>query len=123
VQIDRTIPNNKPDIIIRNSGKRNVCVNRCCNLRRQKCDQQRSRELSRGDSGNTAHVECKNQCKRGNWNHLKLIYKVPQQRTGKARIQGTTQNSHIGHCVHTAGSTDVNVQNIFKHWEITWHVP
>jgi hypothetical protein len=32
VQTDRTIPNNRPDIIIRDN------VNRCCNFRRQKCD-------------------------------------------------------------------------------------
>ena len=32
IQTDRTIPNNKPDSIIRDN------VNRRCNLRRQKCD-------------------------------------------------------------------------------------
>jgi hypothetical protein len=26
---------------------------------------------------------------------------------GKARNQGTTENSHIGHCTHIAESTDV----------------
>jgi hypothetical protein len=36
--------------------------------------------------------------------------------------QGTTENSHIGHCTHTAESTDVKVQN-FSSWEITLHVP
>ena len=39
VQTDRTIPTNKPDIIIRdNERKGNMYVNRRCNLRRQKCD-------------------------------------------------------------------------------------
>ena len=37
----------------------------------------------------------------GNWNHLKIIQKIPEQHTGKARNQGTTENSHIGHCTHT----------------------
>ena len=37
VQTDRTIPNNKPDIIIRDNEK-GMYVNRRCNLRRQKCD-------------------------------------------------------------------------------------
>ena len=37
VQTDRTIPNNKPDIIIRDHEK-GTCVNRRCNFRRQKCD-------------------------------------------------------------------------------------
>jgi len=32
VQTDRTIPNNKPDITIRDNEK-GTCVNRCCNFR------------------------------------------------------------------------------------------
>ena len=39
VQTDRTIPN-KPDIIICGNEK-GMCVNRRCNLRRQKCDYKR----------------------------------------------------------------------------------
>ena len=49
---------------------------------------------------------------RGNWKHLKIIQRVPEQRTWKARYQGTTEHSHTGHCARTAGSTDVNVQNV-----------
>ena len=59
-------------------------------------------------------MECKNECdssiSRSNWNHLKIIQKIPEQHTGKARNQGTTQNSHIGHSTHTAESTDVKVR-------------
>jgi hypothetical protein len=44
---------------------------------------------------------------RGNWNHLKIIQKVPEQRNGKARCSETTQNSHTGHYTDPAGSTDV----------------
>ena len=59
---------------------------------------------------NTAHVECKNKSdasnKRGSWNHLKIIQKIPDQHTGKARNQGATQNSHTGHCADTPGSTN-----------------
>jgi len=40
----------------------------------------------------------------------------------KARHQGTTENSHIGHYTHTSGRTNVEVQNIFT-CEITLHVP
>jgi hypothetical protein len=39
---------------------------------------------------------------RGNCNHLKIIQKIPEQRTGKARHRGTTENSHIGHDTHTS---------------------
>jgi len=37
VQTDRTILNNKPGTIIHDNEK-GMYVNRCCNLRRQKCD-------------------------------------------------------------------------------------
>jgi len=37
VQPDRTIPNNKPDIIIQDN-EAGTCVNRCCDLGRQICD-------------------------------------------------------------------------------------
>jgi len=47
----------------------------------------------------------------GNWNRLTIIRTIPEQHTGIARYQGTTENSHIGHCTHTAESADVNVQN------------
>jgi len=49
---------------------------------------------------------------RGNWNYLKIIQTIPEQNTGKALHQGTTVNSHTGHCTHTARSTDEKVQNI-----------
>jgi hypothetical protein len=61
-------------------------------------------------------VECKNKTDTsnngGNWNRVKIIRKIPEQHTGKARNQGTTENSHTGHCAHTAGSADVKVQDI-----------
>jgi hypothetical protein len=46
-QTDRTIPNNKPDIIIRDNEKGTCVLNRRCTLRRQKCDLKRSREDSK----------------------------------------------------------------------------
>ena len=38
---------------------------------------------------------------------LKSFRQKPEQHTGKARNQGTTKNSPIGHCTRTADSTDV----------------
>jgi len=32
-----------------------------------------------------------------------------EQRTAKARNQGTTEGSHVGHCVHTSDSINVKV--------------
>ena len=67
VQTDRTVPSNKPDIIIRNNEK-----------------------------GTCMLIDF-------------VIQKIREQHTGKTRSQGTKENSHIGHCTHTAGSTDVKV--------------
>jgi hypothetical protein len=44
----------------------------------------------------------------GNWNRLK----IPGQRTGKARYQRTAENSCTGHSTHTAGSVNVESQNV-----------
>ena len=38
VQTDRTIPNNKPDIIIRDNEKGTCMLIPCCDLGRHKCD-------------------------------------------------------------------------------------
>ena len=63
-----------------------------------------------------AHVEYKNKSdtsnNRDNWNHFKITKKIPEQHTGRAQNQGTTENSHMGHCTLTSESTDVKVQNI-----------
>jgi hypothetical protein len=48
----------------------------------------------------------------GNWNHLKIIQKIPEQHTGKARNQVTTENSHTGHSTHTSESTNIKAQQI-----------
>jgi len=49
---------------------------------------------------------------KGNWNLLKIVQKIPEQQTGKARNQGTTENRHVGHSTRTSESTNLKVQNI-----------
>ena len=49
---------------------------------------------------------------RGNWNRLEIIQKISNKRTWKAECNGTTENSHTGHCARIAGSTDVKVQDV-----------
>jgi hypothetical protein len=78
------------------------------------CDKKINRDDSLHYNRNTAQVERKIKCDTsnngGNWNHLKIIQKIPEQRTtGKARNRGTTENSHITHCTHTSESTNVKV--------------
>ena len=41
---------------------------------------------------------------------ISVIQKIREQHTGKPCSQGTTENSHIGHCTHTSESTNVKVQ-------------
>jgi hypothetical protein len=48
----------------------------------------------------------------GDWNHIKVIQKIPEQHTGKARNKGTIENSHIGLCTHNLESANVGVQNV-----------
>jgi hypothetical protein len=39
---------------------------------------------------------------KGNWNHIKIIQKIPQEHRGEAQNQGTTKNSHIGHSIYSS---------------------
>ena len=34
--------------------------------------------------------------KRGNWNHLKIIKKIPEQDTGRTLSEGTTETAILG---------------------------
>lgn len=65
---------------------------------------------------NRAHMKFRNKCDtnniRGNCKHLKIIQKISEQRSGKARSQGT----------HTLENANGKVQNI-QHGKITSHVP
>jgi len=49
---------------------------------------------------------------RGNWNHFKITQTVPEQHTGKHKINYRTQP--CCNCTDTAESTNVKVQNIFS---------
>ena len=59
-------------------------------------------------------MECKNRSDTRNnnrfiCNQLTNIH-LGNKHTCTARNQGTTENSHIGHCTHTAERTDVRVE-------------
>jgi hypothetical protein len=117
VQTDRTIPNSKPDIISGDNekgtrvlidvaipGDRNVIkkeakkILKCKDLTTE--IQRMWNVQNKGDASNN----------RGNWNHFKILQKILKQRIGKARYQGTTENSRAGHSTHTAGSANVEAQ-------------
>jgi len=53
---------------------------------------------------------CVDQCNRGDWDYFKVIQKIREEHTKKTRSQGTAENRHVGHCTHTAKSTNIEVQ-------------
>jgi hypothetical protein len=117
VQTDRTIPNNKPDIIILDNEKGTcMLIDVAIPGDRNVIKKEAEKILKYKDliNRNPAHVEGKNKgdatYNRSNWNHFKILQKILEQHTGKARYQGTTENSYIGHSIHTAESVNVEAQ-------------
>jgi hypothetical protein len=106
-QTDRTIPNSKPDIMIRDNQKRTcMLIDAAIPGDRNVIKKEAEKILKYKEREN----KCDTSNNRGKWNHLKIIHKIPEQRTGNPRSQGATESSHIGHCTHSAESTDVKVQ-------------
>jgi len=80
VQTDRTIPNNKPDIIIRDNEKRtcmlmDVAISRDRNVIKKEAEKiLKYKDLN---NRNTTHVECQNKGDSSNnrrdWDHCKVI--------------------------------------------------
>jgi hypothetical protein len=48
----------------------------------------------------------------GNWKLLKIIQKMPEEHTGNAGYQGTTDNSNTEHHTQSLESTNAKVQKI-----------
>jgi len=70
------------------------------------------REAEKILNRSSAHVECKTRNNTGDWNDINIIQTIPDQHTAKARNQGTTEKSHIGHRTRTTESTNIKVQSI-----------
>jgi len=90
VQTDRTIPNNKPDIIIRDNEKGtcmliDVAISGDRNVFKKEAE--KILKYKRSYNRNTAHVECKNKGdtsnNRGDWDYFKITQKIREQHTGK----------------------------------------
>jgi hypothetical protein len=114
VQTDRTIPSNKPDIMIRDNKKGTcmliyVAIPEDRNVMKKEAE--KILKCKRPHNRNTVHVECRNKGDASNnrtyWNHFKTLQKILEQHTGKARYEGTTENSYIGHSTHTSESANV----------------
>ena len=79
-----------------------MSVNRHGNFRRQECDQESSPAvLKYKDCGKYSICGIKNRsctCNNAdNWNRLQMIQKISEQRTRKARNEGTAEISQTGH--------------------------
>jgi hypothetical protein len=109
VQTDRTIPNNKPDIIKRDNEKRTcMLIDVAIPGDRNVSKKEAEKILKYKDL--TTEIQRMWNVKTNVIPVIIIIQKIPEQRTGNPRTQGATENSHIGHCTHTAESADVKVQ-------------
>jgi hypothetical protein len=86
VQTNRTIPNNKPDIIICDNEKEtcmSIVVTTSGNRNVIAKEAEKILKTERLYDRKTAHVKCKNESdtcnNRGNWNHLKIVQKIPEE--------------------------------------------
>ena len=66
--------------------------------------------MNRYNNNNNVKNKCYTNFSRGKWGHLRVIQTTPEHHTGKARHQGATENSHMGHSTHTADSTEVRIK-------------
>jgi hypothetical protein len=49
---------------------------------------------------------------RGNWNHLNIIQKIPEQHTGKHEIKELQKTAIFGTAAHISENTNAKVRNI-----------
>ena len=88
MQIDRTVPNNKPDIIICDN-KQGICmlIDVAIPGKRNVIKKEAEKSLKYKDRS-SAHVECESKSDtsniRGDWNHFKITPTIPVQHTRKA---------------------------------------
>jgi hypothetical protein len=116
----RTIPNNTPDSTTRDNGKGSkLLIDAAIPGDRNVIKREAEKVLEYTDlkieiqcmwNVEAKVIEYNNS--RGKWNHLKVTQTIPEQLTGKARYQKITKNSCTGHCTHTAGSANVEEQNV-----------
>ena len=92
MRTDRTIPNNKPDIIICHNKRSNIILIDVAIPGDRKYGQKRSGEhfkVKGPHNRNSAHVECESKSdtgnSRGDWNQFSITQTIPEQHTRKAQ--------------------------------------
>ena len=121
MQTDRAITNNKQDIVIWNNENAtcmliDVAVSGDRNVIKKEAEKSLKIEIQRMWNVKTKVIPV---IIGATGTISKSIHKIPQQHTVKARRQGTTDNSDIGHCTLTAGSTDVKYRTFVMGNSIT----
>jgi len=119
VRTSRTIPNNKPDIIICDNKKGtciliDVAIPGDRNVIKKEAE--KILKIWRRYNRNSAHVECESKgdmsSNKGDWNYFIITQTFLSNISGKHEIK-ELQNSHTGHWTHTTKSANGKVQNIF----------
>jgi len=116
VQTDRTIPNNKPDVIIRNN-KEGTCMLIDAAIPGNRCVFKKEAEKILKYKDLIMEVQRM-------WNVKAQVILVTGTISKSLRqylsniprnhkIKELQKNGHIGHCTYTAGSANVTVQNMF----------
>jgi hypothetical protein len=95
LQTDRIIPNATPKILISDNERETFVLINVANSGDGIVSKKEADKIL-GYKDLTIEIQCMWNVKtsdtsnnRGNWNHLKIIQKIPEQRTGKASNQGT----------------------------------
>ena len=110
LQTEKTIPNNKPDIVIRDNEK-GTCMLIDSAIKKGMWSSKKTKRFKNLKTLQYKYSTC------GVWsdirNNNRFIFKHSQN-TCKPRNQGTTENSHIVRCTHTAESVDVRYKNFWR---------
>jgi hypothetical protein len=103
VQTDRTIPNNKPDIVIRDNEKGTcMLIDIAIPGDRNMIHKEAKKILKYNRT--SAYVECKNKGDTVSKSFRRYVSTIP----GNNEVR-ELQKTHIGHCTHTTKSADIKV--------------
>jgi hypothetical protein len=92
VVTDRTIPNNKLDVIICDIGKGTCMLTDVTISGDRNVIEKETEKILKYKDLTLELLHMWNVNNRGNWNRLRIIKKIPEQHSGKARNYGTTEN-------------------------------
>ena len=115
MKTDNTIHNNKPDIIIRDKGSGTCLLRDTAILRDRNVIKQEAENILKYKDL-TIEIQRMWDAKT-NVIPVTIISTLTISKSFRkyleTRHQGSTRNSHIGHCAHTSKSSNIKVQNVY----------